>query len=299
MRGQLRPRRSGGEEMRRPATPSPRRPLRAAAVPPADAAATALGALLAALRGVPPPRRAAAGLSLRGLSYRPAGAPAALVDGVDLDLAPGAAGVLFGPSGAGKTTLLQLVAGLLPPTSGTVSVYRGGDGARSGGGGGSGAPARPPSLGLVFQFPERHFLGATLADELTFGWPADPGARAVAALDAQAALSRLGLDSIPHDTPLRSLSDGYKRRVALAAALARGADVLLLDEPLAGLDWRARAGMAAALADAKAAATLLIVSHDLAELAPLVDTAWEVRRGGRVAKAEWPRAAARPAVVGA
>lgn len=281
----------------RPPAPAPRRVLHPCRSVPPDAAA-ALGALLAALRGAPPPKRAAAGLSVRGLTYHPAGAPAPLVADVSLDLAPGSAGVLFGPSGAGKTTLLQLVAGLLTPTAGTVSVYRGSEGKSDGNGG---LPARAPAaarVGLVFQFPERHFLGATLADELTFGWPADPGARAAAALDAQAALARLGLDAIPHDTPLRSLSDGYKRRVALAAALARGADVLLLDEPLAGLDWRARAAMATALADAKAAATLLIVSHDLAELAPLVDSAWAVGVGGRVKRAKWPPSAPRAAAAG-
>lgn len=218
-----------------------------------------------------------------GLCYAPPGAAAPLVSSASFDVPPRAAGLLFGRSGAGKTTLLQLVAGLLKPTGGRVSVYRG-----EGGGGTSTPPPAPPRVGLVFQFPERHFLGATLADEMTFGWPVSPAARASATVAAQATLSRLSLASIPLDTPLRSLSDGYKRRVALAVQLARQPDVLLLDEPLAGLDWKARSDMVSALTDAKKEATLLIVSHDLTELVPLIDRAWVVGQGGTVRPAKWP-----------
>jgi len=262
----------------------------------------------------PPP---GAALRLETLSYHPPGAPAPLIASACLSLPPHGFGLVYGRSGAGKTTLLQLVAGLLKPTGGRVRVVRGGEegegeggGGGGGGGGGEGGGALststpsvpgpssssarpatappPPTVGLVFQFPERHFLGDTLVEELTFGWPADPAARAARGVAAQAALGALGLAGLPLDARLRALSDGYKRRVALAVQLARSPDVLLLDEPLAGLDWRARADIVAALRTAKARATVLAVSHDLAELAPLVDGAWVMRPGGVLRKARWP-----------
>ena len=81
--------------------------------------------------------------------------------------------------------------------------------------------------------------------------------------------------------------------------MARAPDALLLDEPLAGLDWRARADVAKCLADLKKDATLLVVSHDLAELGPLVDDAWVMRPGGVLKRARWPPAGrARAAVAG-
>ena len=86
-----------------------------------------------------------------------------------------------------------------------------------------------------------------LAQELLFGWPTQPWALQQLAARASVVLPALGLDTFPLDTPLASLSDGYKRRAALAVALVRRPSVLLLDEPLAGLDWRARADIASVL----------------------------------------------------
>lgn len=83
--------------------------------------------------------------------------------------------------------------------------------------------------------------------ELLFGWPADPWSLHTLAARTGVVLSALGLDGISLDTPLRSLSDGFKRRAALAVALVRRPSLLLLDEPLAGLDWRSRADIASVL----------------------------------------------------
>ena len=195
---------------------------------------------------------------------------------------------IIGGSGTGKSTTLRLMAGLLAPDSGEVRI--------------AGVPRRgllsddPAAdgrvrVGLVFQFPERHFLGETLVEELTFGWPpAEPPAlRAARGARAQAVLRALALDDLPLQARLRDLSDGYKRRVALAVQLSRSPDALLLDEPLAGLDWRARKETAAALAAAKAQCCVLCVTHDLAELTPLVDGgAWAMGPGGKLRRAKWP-----------
>ncbi len=76
------------------------------------------------------------------------------------------------------------------------------------------------------------------------------------------------------------------RRVALAVQLVRRPRLLLLDEPLAGLDWRTRGELVSLLAALKQECTVLVVSHDLRELAPLVDAAWEMQPGGRLVPAD-------------
>jgi energy-coupling factor transporter ATP-binding protein EcfA2 len=102
-------------------------------------------------------------------------------------------------------------------------------------------------------------------------------------------LAAVGLDSLPIDTPLCQLSGGYKRRVALAVQLVRSPRLLLLDEPLAGLDWRARGELVGVLAEVKKACTVLLVSHDLRELAPLVDRSWRMAPGGLLEEAPLPK----------
>ena len=84
---------------------------------------------------------------------------------------------------------------------------------------------------------------------MTFAWPADPWQRQAASAQLSSVLQAVDLDHISIKTPLKQLSDGYKRRVALAVQLARQPSLLLLDEPLAGLDWRARADVASVLGE--------------------------------------------------
>ena len=86
-----------------------------------------------------------------------------------------------------------------------------------------------------------------ILQELAFGWPADPWEQQAAKMKLPPILEAVDLAHIPMSTKLTSLSDGYKRRVALAVQLARSPSLLLLDEPLAGLDWRARADVAQVL----------------------------------------------------
>lgn len=75
-------------------------------------------------------------------------------------------------------------------------------------------------------------------------------------------------------------------RVALAMQLVRRPALLVLDEPLAGLDWRARGELLALLRPLKSECTMLVVSHDLRELGPLVDRCWEMEAGGRLVQAD-------------
>lgn len=216
------------------------------------------------------------------ITYHPPGAPMPLLQDVTLKVAPNTMGLIFGRSGAGKSTLLQLLAGLSEPTAGTISFTGSGPNAA-----GLTAQQRMKAAGLVFQFPERHFIGSTIAEELTAGWPAADTpdamvARQSMAIRAQQVLAAVGLTELPLETELARLSDGYKRRVALAVQLVRRPKLLLLDEPLAGLDWRTRADLVQLLKELKQECTLLVVSHDLRELAPLTDASWRMSPGGHL-----------------
>ncbi|GBG92846.1 hypothetical protein CBR_g57502 [Chara braunii] len=251
-------------------------------------------------------------LQVRGVSYFPAGVKEPLLDKVSLSLPKNSLGLIYGKSGSGKTTLLQILGGLYVPTSGIISFHdenevaaggRGaaGDGVRQrrreeamgqrsrGGTRGRKRGCTRTELtartGLVFQFPERYFLSDTVLEELTFGWPRgveDLEFRKDLAMRLQIAAMAVGITGISLDTSPRSLSDGYKRRLALAIQLVRLPDVLLLDEPLAGLDWKARGDLVRLLRQLKKDRTIIVVSHDLRELAPLVDRAWEMEIGGRL-----------------
>nr|BAJ92890.1 predicted protein [Hordeum vulgare subsp. vulgare] len=138
-------------------------------------------------------------------------------------------------------------------------------------------------VGIVFQFPERYFLSDTILEEVTFGWPrqkADISLREQLGLKLQNAINSVGLSAISLDKDPQSLSGGFKRRLALAIQLVQTPDLLLLDEPLAGLDWKARADVVNLLKDLKKDHTILVVSHDLRELYPLVDRSWRMEMGG-------------------
>ncbi|XP_010420031.1 PREDICTED: ABC transporter I family member 11, chloroplastic-like [Camelina sativa] len=226
-------------------------------------------------------------IEVRDVCYRPPGTELNILNGVNFSLREKSFGLIFGKSGSGKTTLLQLLAGLNKPTSGSICIQRYGD---------DGQPKADSELlptekvGIVFQFPERFFVADNVLDEITFGWPRQKGSLQLKehlTSNLQRAFNWVGLDSIPLDKDPQLLSGGYKRRLALAIQLVQTPDLLILDEPLAGLDWKARADVAKLLKHLKKELTLLVVSHDLRELAALVDQSWRMETGG-VLLAELP-----------
>ncbi len=184
------------------------------------------------------------------LSYSyPDGSPA--LRGVSFALAAGEHLALLGPNGAGKSTLLLALAGLIRP-EGKLLL--------------DGEPLAHDRLGtrgrvgLLFEDPDDQLFMPTVLDDVLFG-PRNQGlayeeahARALAALDAVGAADLA--DRSPHH-----LSLGQKRRVAIAGALAMRPQVLLLDEPLNGLDPRGR-GMFLRLLEGLDQ-TLIIATHDL------------------------------------
>ncbi|AFY36484.1 Sulfate-transporting ATPase [[Leptolyngbya] sp. PCC 7376] len=202
-------------------------------------------------------------LYLKNLSYHPAATTQPILREVNLSLAPQELGMIVGPSGSGKTTLLEILAGLAEQTQGKVlwkkqdltSIHL------------------QQLAGLVFQFPERHFCASTILEELRFGHPELRLEQVQEAL-AEVDLTHLDLKSSPHD-----LSGGQQRRLALAVQLIRQPNLLMLDEPTAGLDWSMRSQLAKLLAKLKEHWTLLIVTHDPDELESIADRCWRIDHG--------------------
>lgn len=202
-------------------------------------------------------------LRVRNLTYHPAATPNPILEGVNLSLEPRQMGLILGPSGSGKSTLLEILSGLAKQTSGQV-LWREQE-------------LTPDDLrqlgGLVFQFPERHFCGSTILDELRLGHPDVKKERIDQAL-ADVGLSHLAMESSP-----RALSGGQQRRLALAVQLIRQPFLLLLDEPTAGLDWSMRQQLVSVLKKLKTEWSLLVVSHDAADMRDIADHCWRLDHG--------------------
>ncbi len=175
----------------------------------------------------------------------------------NLQIPSGRIVALVGPNGSGKTTLLHLAAGLLAPTEGRIVV----DGE---------VPGRSRDLalriGLVAQDVPL-YRGFTVGETLDLGRHMNPR------WDQQLAGSRLDRLGIPRRQKVGELSGGQRAQVALALALGKRPDVLLLDEPLASLDPLARREFMQTLMDSAAdtAPTIVLSSHLVADLEKTCD----------------------------
>jgi cobalt/nickel transport system ATP-binding protein len=196
-------------------------------------------------------------LEARGVSYAyPGGVPA--LSGLDLAVRQGRRLAILGPNGAGKTTLLLHLNGTLRPSSGQLLL----DG-------------RPPGydrdalsawrrrVGLVLQEADDQLFAASVAEDVSFG-PLNLGLDdAAARLRVDETLAALGLSELA-PRPTHMLSFGQKKRVALAGAVAMAPEILLLDEPTAGLDRQGTEHLLAVLERLNRGGTTLVFStHDV------------------------------------
>jgi cobalt/nickel transport system ATP-binding protein len=196
-------------------------------------------------------------LEARNLTYAyPGGVPA--LSGLNLAVTRGRRLAILGPNGAGKTTLLLHLNGILRPLSGQVLL----DGQPTGYGRDALAVWRR-RVGLVLQEADDQLFAASVAEDVSFG-PLNLGLGDTAArLRVDDALSALGLTELA-ERPTHMLSFGQKKRVAIAGAVAMAPEILLLDEPTAGLDHLGAQHLLAVLEKLGQGGTTLVFStHDV------------------------------------
>lgn len=175
---------------------------------------------------------------------------------------------IIGATGSGKSTFIQHLNCLLKPTSGKV-FYDGHDVYESK------AYARKTrfNVGLVFQYPEYQLFETTLYADIAFG-PKNMGLPEPEVRErAYEAAGFVGLDSALMEKSPFELSGGQKRRAAIAGVIAMRPEVLILDEPTAGLDPRGRDEIIGNIMSYKSArdATVIMVTHNMEEIARTVD----------------------------
>ena len=177
-----------------------------------------------------------------------------VLSGIDLNIAPGEFVALIGPNGAGKSTFSKLLNGLNKPTQGTVTVA-----------GLDTKKARTSALarkvGFLFQNPDRQLCRNTVRDELLFGLELCLTDKA----DIQARLDKTLADfHLDPDLNPLTASRGERQRVALASLMALTPELLILDEPTTGLDWRECMHTMELVSALNAqGTTVFMVSHDM------------------------------------
>jgi ABC-2 type transport system ATP-binding protein len=210
-------------------------------------------------------------VSVRGFTKRYGSAVA--VDKVDFSLARGEILALLGPNGAGKTSTLECIEGLRRPDGGSIEV-----------------------LGLDPERDSRRLMGKVGVQLQAQGLPGSMTVREALGFFARyrgiapslAAAERLGLGG-RMGAQVSSLSTGQQRRLALALAVQHGPEIVVLDEPTAGLDVETRDELHSMMAELRAGGTtILLATHDMAEAEKLADRAI-VLVAGKVAAEGSPR----------
>lgn len=183
--------------------------------------------------------------------------------GFNLTIREGEFLLLCGPNGSGKTTLMRLLAGLLRPTEGTISM--------DGIGKSNDAGEIRHRVGIVFQDADSQILGETVREDIAFGPenlklpPSEIERRVTKALQA------LGLEGLA-DKPCYLLSGGEKRRLAIAGVLAMEPEVMIFDEPFSNLDYEAlRETLRHMIRFHQEGHTLIVTTHDVEKVIAHVD----------------------------
>jgi sulfonate transport system ATP-binding protein len=218
-------------------------------------------------------------LSISGLgrSFRTGGREIRAVRALDLTIPAGSFTVIVGPSGCGKTTFLRLLAGLEAADAGEIRF----DG-----------PVSYPNrsrFGFMFQDP-RLLPWLTVEENLRLAFPPKTGG---AAAEIDRLLRLVGLEGRKNAYP-RSLSGGMAQRAALARALCRKSEILLLDEPFGALDAFTRSRLRRDLDELwrSLKVTVILVTHDIEEAVYLADRIILMKEGG--IQGEFPISLSRP-----
>mgnify|MGYP003956041407 CR=1 FL=1 len=185
-------------------------------------------------------------LHLHDIHYHPPTLGKAVLKGISLTASSGTPVVISGASGSGKTSLIEIVSGVAAPKTGHIYI----DGKKFN------SRQRRSRCGVLFQFPERHFLGLTIGQELRLG------RRRLSSKDQFKALKDVGLEALDLKKSPERLSGGQQRRLALAVQLLRKPEIMLLDEPTAGLDWSVREEVLDLIEKLSIKQILIVVTHE-------------------------------------
>ncbi|MFS9195010.1 energy-coupling factor transporter ATPase [Streptococcus sp. OMI633] len=220
------------------------------------------------------------GISLKNVYYTyQEGSPfegRALSD-VTLEIQDGSYTAIIGHTGSGKSTLLQLLNGLLRPTEGTIQFD---DFVLDNHSEPKEMKYLRKKVGLVFQFPESQLFAETVLADVAFG-PQNFGVPKDKAEEiAKEKLAIVGLEESIYDKSPFELSGGQMRRVAIAGILAIEPEILVLDEPTAGLDPAGRKELMALFETLhKNGMTLVLVTHMMDDVANFADTVFALEAG--------------------
>ena len=229
------------------------------------------------------------GIALKQLGYTyQEGTPfegAALFD-VNMEIPSGSYTALIGHTGSGKSTILQLLNGLLLPSRGEVQMN---DMRISSESSQKELKDLRKKVGLVFQFPESQLFAETVVKDVAFG-PQNFGVDQESAESiAKEKLRLVGLSEELFERSPFELSGGQMRRVAIAGILAMEPEILVLDEPTAGLDPSGRRELMKLFASLhQAGMTIVLVSHSMEDVAEYANLVYVLEKG-RIVRSGHPR----------
>ena len=195
--------------------------------------------------------------------------------GIEFQVRKGERVAILGPNGSGKSTLLKHVLGILEPTEGSVRIF-GKNPVRD-------YPQIRSRIGAVMQNVDEQLIGPTVFDDvafapLNFGFGREDTYRRVESILRTLDIYELR-DRLPH-----YLSGGERKKVALAGALVFSPELLVLDEPLAGIDVSSRREISSFLKGLheESGVTMISTSHDMDLVHEIADTGYVMRQGGRL-----------------
>ena len=198
------------------------------------------------------------------------------VNEVDFTIEDGSFVGVIGHTGSGKSTLIQLLAGLLKPTSG--KVYLDGEDINEKG---YDKKKLRRKIGVLFQYPEYQLFEESVAKDIAFG-PEKAGFDAVEVdKKVREAMRLVGLDyeKFASKSPFE-LSGGQKRKVAIAGVLATQPQILILDEPIAGLDPKGREELMSMVRELNTnGTTIIMISHNMDDLAEYTTRVLAMNKG--------------------
>src|SRR5690554_1551440 len=206
-------------------------------------------------------------IKVENLSYsyeQPTGEKIEALKDVSFSIVAGDFVGIMGHTGCGKTTLIQLLAGLRLPAGGRISV----DGEDINAKGYDRSSLRQ-KMGVVFQYPEYQLFATTVEKDVAFGLKYSGLSRQEVTACVRWALETMGFEfeKVRNQSPL-ALSGGEKRRVAIAGVIARKPEILIFDEPIAGLDPYGRKSFLQFVARMnQSGTTIIMVSHNMEALA--------------------------------